>query len=253
MNNLYDTNPETERFWLQKSSHMTVVGDYLGRTPSIELFHPQNGECILDAGCGTGDWTAALLKKDVRLFGCDSSEKMLGRAIGEEKRKALGIQYAQTDITKSLPYRNAQFDGIHCVAVLIHICPAGCESFLSEAYRVLKQNGRVLLSTMHPALYQENSPNRTARASWAQYTPLTSRPLSESQPFQETYHDAHGQVFISTVWYHPEGTLLTLLKKSGFTIQKVQDMYMTRAVLEACNQTGAINYPCFQQILALKD
>ncbi len=252
MSTFYDTNAKTPDFWLRKGLSLTVVGDYLGRIPSVELLNPQPGESILDAGCGTGAWTRKLAERGSVLYGCDSSEMMLGQAIHEEAGELMGIQYALVDITSSLPYADNQFDAIHCVAVLIHVEPDGCGNFFREAYKKLKSGGRILISTMHPNLYKEDSPNRTNKASWAQYTPLENRPSSESQPFRELYRDSQGQVFDSIVWCHSEGSLTSLLEKSGFVVQKTQNMYITKAVLEACNQTGKVGYPAFQQILATK-
>jgi ubiquinone/menaquinone biosynthesis C-methylase UbiE len=151
-----------------------------------------------------------------------------------------------------MPYEQAMFDKIACIAVLIHNSPEACKDFFWEAFRVLKPNGRIVISIMHPALYQKGSPNRTSRASWAQYKPLENKSMLESQRFEEVYKNSLGDIFTSVVWYHPEGSLQKLLKEVGFSVLVTQSVSVNNDTLRKCNQTGEVNYPGFQQILAKK-
>lgn len=244
----YQNNPN---FWTQKGDKLTVIGDYLGRLPSIELIATKPGETILDAGCGAGFIARRLAKQGAILFGCDRNEKLLAQAIAEEKNFQQGISYDLADITK-LHYNDEMFDTVACIAVLIHDSPEECNDFFAEAHRVLKPGGRIITSIMHPYLYQSDSPNRTRRASWAQYTPLKDKPMTESQRFNEKYRNSKGEFFDSVVWYHPAELFPVLLKKQGFEVIKTQNTYVTQDVLIACNQTGETGYPAFYQVLAIK-
>lgn len=185
------------------------------------------------------------------VYGCYRNKKMLQAAITEEKRIPLGIEYKLADITQ-LPYEDNFFDKTACIAVLIHDSPEECEQFLREAHRTLKPEGKLVISIMHPHLYQEGSENRRGLASWAKYTNLQAKPMNFSQKFNEEYRNSNGELFNSTVWYHPESFLINAIKKTGFAIGKTQSTYITKEVLEACNQTGPVGYPCFWQVVARK-
>jgi len=244
----YEVNPT---LWTNKGDRLTTVGDFLGRLPSIELLIPTTGDVVLDAGCGAGFCSRRIARLGAKVFGCDRAEKMINQAIKHEKEQPLGISYCSADIT-TLPYANEMFDAVVCIAVLIHDSPKECSAFFAEALRVLKPGGRIIVSIMHSALYQADSPNRTGESSWAQYKPLEEKPMSESQRFEELYRDSLGNTFTSTVWYHPENLLTKLLNKAGFIVLHDQKKFVTNDILNACNQSGKVGYPAFQQVMAIK-
>lgn len=100
---------------------------------------------ILDAGCGTGNYSLALAEMGYNVTGIDSSKSMLRRA--EEKRKKVDdckIQLLKLDLTKKLPYPNNYFDGIISIHALYTIKDTG--SVLKEYQRVLRPNGRFILA-----------------------------------------------------------------------------------------------------------
>ena len=49
-----DYKGKSAEFWTGKGDKLTVVGDFLGRLPAVQLLAPKKGEEILDAGCGAG-------------------------------------------------------------------------------------------------------------------------------------------------------------------------------------------------------
>lgn len=250
------------RMWTGKGDRCTTIGDFLGRIPSLDLIHPSRDETILDAGCGAGFCTRRIARMGgKKVYGCDRAETMLSQAIKHEKEEVLGINYQLADITK-LPYSEETFDTVVCIAVLIHSSPQECLAFFREALRVLKPGGMLIVSTMHEALYKLGSANRTGQSSWAQYRPLENKWLawlkdknilwSKSRQFEEIYRDADGNLFVSPVWSHSMNLLMQLMKKAGFGMMNSQEQYVTEDVLKACNQTGKVGYPAFQQVIAWK-
>lgn len=244
----YENNFE---FWTKKGNKMTLMGDFLGRVPSAELFKAKPDEKILDAGCGAGFMSRIFARNGADVTGIERAGGMIDQAEKEEKKTKLGIKFVQGDIT-DLPFENEQFDAISCVAVLIHDSPEECQKFFDESSRVIKPGGRIIVSIMHPYLFQPESPNRNGKASWVQYSPLENKPSTESQRFEEIYKNPEGKEFTSTVWCHPENLFIEQLKKSGFYIAHTQSTHVTQESLKKSNQTGEIGYPAFYQVLAIK-
>lgn len=243
---------EQVKFWTEKKDNLTTVGDYLGRLPSVELLNIKKGDKILDAGCGAGFTSRLIARKGADVWGCDRSQSMIDKAKDEEAKNHLGINFTKADIAEGLPYEDNFFDIVSCIAVLIHDSPEECLSFLKEAFRVLKPSGRVIVSIMHPDLFMPNSPSRTDKASWVQYTPLEDKPMTVSQKFNEDYRDSAQQLFKSTVWYHPLDIFPKLFTEAGFTIESEHHQFVTPEILKVCNQSGEKNYRAFYQILGKK-
>lgn len=243
----YNKNSE---FWAY-GDKLTVMGDYLGRIPSAKLFEAKVGEKILDAGCGAGFMSRIYARQGAEVIGCDRAEEMLKKAEIEEEKTGLGIKYVQCDIT-NLHFEDEQFDAVSCVAVLIHDSPEECQKFFNESFRVMKSGGRMIVSIMHPFLFDPESPSRNQKAGWVQYSPIESKPMTESQSFNEIYRNLEGKEFTSTVWYHPEKSFLEQIKKAGFYIAQTQSIYVTPEALINSNQVGEVGYPAFYQVLAKK-
>ena len=160
------------------------MGDFLGRVPAAELFKSKPSEKILDAGCGAGFMSRIYARSGAEVIGIDRAGKMLDQAKKEEDKTKLGISFIEGDIT-NLPFQDEKFDAISCVAVLIHDSPEECQKFFHESSRVIKPGGRIVISIMHPYLFQSESPSRNRKTSWVQYCPLENKPFTVSQKFEK--------------------------------------------------------------------
>jgi len=72
----------------------------------IKVLHVENDSWLIDMGCGTGNYTAALQQVAERVIGIDISMGMLQRA----RTKFPAIQFVQGDIA-FLPFSSNTFDG----------------------------------------------------------------------------------------------------------------------------------------------
>ena len=102
---------------------------------------------ILDAGCGNGDYTHILTKNGGNVLGCDGSIEMIKIA----KEKYPLYKFDNVNLSINLPYKNNEFDIIFCNLVLMDIDPI--DNIVSEFYRILKNNGLLFFSIVHPAFY----------------------------------------------------------------------------------------------------
>ena len=103
---------------------------------------------LLDLGCGTGRYVLRALSAGARVTGIDASPGMLDVA-----RRKVGdaAELLQHDLAQPLPLADASFDVVISALVLEHI--ASPAQFFAEAARVLHRGGRLVASTMHPALF----------------------------------------------------------------------------------------------------
>jgi len=92
------------------------------------------GSSILDVGCGPGDLLNTM--PDYNRFGADISAAYLELA----SRKGIAVELARAE---SLPYADAEFDGVVCCDVLEHVLDL--HATVSEALRVLKPRGTLIV------------------------------------------------------------------------------------------------------------
>lgn len=249
---------EETTFWETRES-WTVMGDWLGREPALQLLCPKKGELIIDAGCGEGLLTQHIAASGASVLAFDRSEKMLARAKARQRtgtRRTKDITYEFADISqrwKTVP--DEYTDAVNCVAVLMHDSPEECVGFFRETQRVLKSGGRLIISITHPYLYQPGSPTRDGRSTWTQFEPLEGEAsMDVSRKFVEHYRNIHGQVFVAEVWFHPESLFPRLLQEVGLEVVKVQSTYVrpehiAKSPLWAGSPWG---HPAYYQILAVK-
>lgn len=104
-------------------------------------------ECrVLDYGCGLGHIMERFIEKGVNVWGCDMSEEAV-----EASRKRCGdsvyFHGVKSFDGRELPFETDSFDLITCTECIEHILPEHMDNLLHELLRVLKPNGRVLITT----------------------------------------------------------------------------------------------------------
>ena len=123
------------------------------------LFAVRPGELILDAACGTGNFSLKLARKGAQVVGVDLAPGMLAVAQEKAVREGLPVSLVQADLC-CLPYPANHFDGVICMAAFEFI-PEPQTAF-NELIRVLKPGGSLLIGTINResvwgALYKEQA------------------------------------------------------------------------------------------------
>lgn len=98
----------------------------------IELL-PAEG-CVLDAGCGSGRDSLALIKRGFKVEAFDASEEMCKRAsdlLGQQVRLCRFEEMNHSD----------QFDGIWACASLLHVNMEAMPEVIRRLYKALKEDG----------------------------------------------------------------------------------------------------------------
>ena len=97
---------------------------------------------LLEAGCGTGQFSQRLVGLAGDLHGVDFSRAQLERA----QEKDLPISFTQGDVL-ALPYPDERFDLVTSFELLAHL-PGEEAAYCREAYRVLKPGGVLVLDAV---------------------------------------------------------------------------------------------------------
>lgn len=113
----------------------------------LDLADIAPGHSVLDIGCGTGTQAIAIhrqVQPGGSVIGVDISKKMLVAASRKARRAGADIVFRWADATR-LPFEDGGFDVVTATTVL-HMVPLDQRCLcVSEAARVLKHNGHLLL------------------------------------------------------------------------------------------------------------
>jgi ubiquinone/menaquinone biosynthesis C-methylase UbiE len=151
---LHAPEPSVDRFWDLYSRfydsiyHLMPYRQLLWDTyQALEL---EPGMRVLDAGCGTGNLELFISEKahpPIDIEGIDFSPAMLARA----RAKCRELDFATfswCDLGEPLPYPDESFDRIVSVNVLYAL--ERRDDLLRELLRVLKPNGRIVVTSPTP-------------------------------------------------------------------------------------------------------
>ncbi|KRR05775.1 class I SAM-dependent methyltransferase [Bradyrhizobium valentinum] len=117
------------------------------REELLDLAGVAPGHCVLDIGCGTGTQAIATYRRAQpggSVVGIDVSENMLTTARRKVHRAGVDIAFHHADAAR-LPFDDGRFNLVTITTVMHMIPPSRRRLCLSEASRVLRCGGRLLL------------------------------------------------------------------------------------------------------------
>lgn len=94
---------------------------------------------ILDAGCGTGNFSNYFIKAGATVIAIDYSSNM-ERVLRKKNSK---INFLQINLEESIPFSDKEFDVVLCAHVLYSI--QNYKSTIEELMRVLRPNGKLII------------------------------------------------------------------------------------------------------------
>ncbi len=127
------------------------IGTEIIRAALQAAERPTSEMTLLDAGCGTGAYSAALAEVPGRLIGIDRSAGMLAAARAKLEGRSGRVSFLRGDLL-NLPLAQASLDAVMFNQVLHHLEDGrdggypGHAAALAEAARVLRPGGRLLLN-----------------------------------------------------------------------------------------------------------
>lgn len=141
MANIFDPTIQTY------NQYSTQFAEYFEKHPNftnlnrfLELV-PEGGY-ILDAGCGSARDAAYFIKHKRRAIGIDLAEKILVEAHVLHPEVP-----TQVMSLNELTFESATFNGIWCMAALLHIDKQQVPKVTADFYRILKPGGTLFIQT----------------------------------------------------------------------------------------------------------
>jgi SAM-dependent methyltransferase len=114
--------------------------------PSVREALPDlAGKRVLDAGCGSGHYSAWLAERGASVVGIDASEAMVGEA---RERHGDAAEFRVADLRDPLPFADGAFDLVVSQLTLEHL--RDWDPVVAEFARVLSAGGEVVASLDHP-------------------------------------------------------------------------------------------------------
>lgn len=163
---------------------------------------------LLDVGCGNKPFSHLFHQKVERIFGLDSLTTMKC-----DLERGIDVCGNLLD----LPYKSNVFDTILCLRVLEHI-PDPLRAF-SEMYRVLKNGGHLILSTLQT--YElHGDPYDFYR-----YTQYGLQYIAETNGFHVVYVKQRGGLGAFTTYFITRIIALVLIAIDGFLSKIIQKLH----------------------------
>ena len=113
---------------------------------TLKILGDIKGKIILDLGCGEGEYSRLFASKGAIVIGVDYSENLINEALKQNQTNE--IEYYVRDACFLEGIEDEKFDFV--VSAMCLMAVENLESAIKEAYRVLKPDGELLISILHP-------------------------------------------------------------------------------------------------------
>lgn len=128
--------------------YLTKVGAFIDEVETelaFSMFEVKEGQKILDAGAGTGNFSLKLAEKGAEVTGIDLSGDMLKLAEAKAKEAGYTISFLKRDIFET-GFEDESFDAVFSMAAFEFI--EDYERAAEELYRLVKPGGSLLIGTI---------------------------------------------------------------------------------------------------------
>jgi len=149
--------------------------NFARNTVGLELYHQHFKDVnrILDSGCGTGMYIQKIAPYYKEIYGIDNNEKML-QLLKDKNLKNVKVSLESCFDTK---FEDNFFDGVMSNQVIQHLGgKININKFIKESARVLRKNGKLIIST------RNKLPNYTDLYWYTDFAPKAVEKMEEKVP-----------------------------------------------------------------------
>jgi ubiquinone/menaquinone biosynthesis C-methylase UbiE len=128
--------------------HRVTLGrEHVLREMTVNLAQVKPGDSVLEVGCGTGSLTLAAKRQAGaagKVFGIDIIPGMIEVSRQKAAQANLDVTF-QTGSIDDIPFPANEFDVVMCSFMIFHMSEPLRRKGITEIYRVLKPQGRLLV------------------------------------------------------------------------------------------------------------
>lgn len=196
--------------------------DKIPRKPEFKLMRPYlekmpRNACLLDGGCGLGDWTVYLTRNGHPTLGVDLSRSIVAKL----KERFPDAEFAVGDVRATgLP--DTSFDGYFSWGVFEHF-EEGLQHCIREAYRLLKPGGYLFVTVPF------DNRRHSMLANWDRYR--QAKPIENPMRFYQ--------------WRLTRGELRRELAMGGFEVIDIRPIHKRQGVLRSLHHELGLPYHLF--------
>lgn len=204
-------------WWHAEAADRGVYHQYTDIDPVVrELLGSVKGKKVIEIGCGNGYFSRMLAKRGAEVTALDVSSGMIAIAAAEEKKKPLGVVYLHRDAAHLQGIKSGSFD--LAVANMVFMDVVNIEVAIKEISRVLKPNGKLVFSILHPAFMFDGTwesikgKNRYGRIVWR---------------YLNSYVDINhwdGRRLNTKGYVRPLGFYMQALRVAGFAVTDLREI-----------------------------
>jgi 2-polyprenyl-3-methyl-5-hydroxy-6-metoxy-1,4-benzoquinol methylase len=242
---IWDRNAD---FWDQRMGEGNLFHSTLVRPSQERLLDIQPDELALDIACGNGQFTRQMADLGARVVGVDVARRMIEHAIARSADYGDRVHSHVLDATDQealTPLGRARFDAVVCTMAIMDM--ASIEPLAAAVARLLKPDGRFVLSVMHPAF---NSPRGLVRVADRIETEdgqmLDTYSVKISNYLQPVAYKGMamlGQPQPQHYFHRPISVLLNVLFEAGFVADGIEE-----PAFEGQNAEHALDWNSFKDI-----
>ncbi|WP_165975903.1 class I SAM-dependent methyltransferase [Actinomadura rubrisoli] len=188
----------------------------------LDAIGPCDGLRILDAGCGEGYFARALASRGAHVVGVDACQGLIDAAGGVAVEGGGSLSFTRASVD-AMPVEDDSVDLVVCNHLFSHLQDPG--PAIVEFGRVLKSGGRLIILTLHPCFYVENSEQGAMNSVPA------SRYFASRGVDQRFMVDGLESPSMITSWLRPLEFYSGTLRDSGFVIADLREPHPTEDML----------------------
>lgn len=218
--------------WISSyTEHGDLNRQYIIDPAIFRMIGSVKGLTILDAGCGNGYLCRLLAKKGAEMVGVDISKRFIGIAQQKEKEVPLGILYYPGTLSNLAMFENEKFNVVISNLTLMDVLDL--EAATMEINRVLRKDGRLIFSIMHPCF----SSSRVH--GWVKVPQDSQRKEDWIYWKVDRYFDRSVEVWKFKDWpftysfHRPLSDYMNMLVQNGFTVTSFEEPVPSKRAMMA--------------------